>query len=102
MVGARWQLIGAIASVQAAPRDGRLCQTLLMSRLRILPSAELPFALPHIFSDLRIGVTFAVIGVVLGEFIVAQSGLGYIILFSANNFETALPQSSCSRQSLVV
>ncbi len=50
----------------------------------------LPFALPHIFSGLRIGVTFAVIGVVLGEFITAQSGLGYMILFSANNFETAL------------
>jgi NitT/TauT family transport system permease protein len=28
--------------------------------------------------------------VVLGEFITAQAGLGYIILFSANNFETAL------------
>ena len=35
-------------------------------------------------------MTFAVIGVVLGEFITAQTGLGYIILFSANNFETAL------------
>jgi len=31
-----------------------------------------------------------VIGVVLGEFITAQTGLGYIILFSANNFETSL------------
>ena len=45
---------------------------------------------PYIFSGLRIGVTFAVIGVVLGEFITAQAGLGYIILFSANNFETSL------------
>jgi ABC-type nitrate/sulfonate/bicarbonate transport system permease component len=35
-------------------------------------------------------VTFAVLGVVLGEFLPAQVGLGYIILFSANNFETAL------------
>lgn len=84
-------LIGTIAGLQAAPPSyGRLCQSLLMSRLQILLTVELPFALPHIFSGLRIGVTFAVIGVVLGEFITAQTGLGYIILFSANNFETAL------------
>lgn len=84
-------LIGTIAGLQAAPPSyGRLCQALLMSRLRTLFAVELPFALPHIFSGLRIGVTFAVIGVVLGEFITAQTGLGYIILFSANNFETAL------------
>ena len=84
-------LIGTIAGLQAAPPSyGRLCQALLMSRLQILLTVELPFALPHIFSGLRIGVTFAVIGVVLGEFITAQTGLGYIILFSANNFETAL------------
>ncbi len=84
-------LIGTIAGLQAAPPNyHRLCQALLMSRLRTLLAVELPFALPHIFSGLRIGVTFAVIGVVLGEFITAQTGLGYIILFSANNFETAL------------
>ncbi|WP_428667447.1 ABC transporter permease [Reyranella sp.] len=84
-------LVGTIAGLQAAPPSyGRLCQALLMSRLRTLLAVELPFALPHIFSGLRIGVTFAVIGVVLGEFITAQTGLGYIILFSANNFETAL------------
>ena len=63
---------------------------LMMSRLQMFLTVKLPFALPHIFTGLRIGVTFAVIGVVLGEFITAQTGLGYIILFSANNFETAL------------
>jgi ABC-type nitrate/sulfonate/bicarbonate transport system permease component len=62
----------------------------MMSRLQTFAAVKFPFALPHIFSGVRIGVTFAVIGVVLGEFITAQTGLGYIILFSANNFETAL------------
>jgi ABC-type nitrate/sulfonate/bicarbonate transport system permease component len=62
----------------------------MMPRWRMFLTVKLPFALPHIFAGLRIGVTFAVIGVVLGEFITAQTGLGYIILFSANNFETAL------------
>ncbi|HTR84478.1 MAG TPA: ABC transporter permease [Reyranella sp.] len=84
-------LVATIAGLQATPPTyERLGESLMMPRLRIFFGVKLPFALPHIFSGLRIGVTFAVIGVVLGEFITAQAGLGYIILFSANNFETAL------------
>ncbi|CAN5825333.1 ABC transporter permease [soil metagenome] len=84
-------VVATIAGLHAAPPSyERLCRSLMMSRPRMFLTVKLPFALPHIFSGLRIGVTFAVIGVVLGEFITAQTGLGYIILFSANNFETAL------------
>lgn len=84
-------LVATIAGFQAAPSNyDLLCNSLMMSRIRTFLAVKFPFALPFIFSGLRIGVTFAVIGVVLGEFITAQSGLGYIILFSANNFETAL------------
>jgi NitT/TauT family transport system permease protein len=84
-------LVATIAGLQAAPPGyERLCRSLMMPRWRMFLTVKLPFALPHIFAGLRIGVTFAVIGVVLGEFITAQAGLGYIILFSANNFETAL------------
>ena len=84
-------VVATITGLQAAPPNyERLCRSLMMSRLRMFLTVKFPFALPHIFSGLRIGVTFAVIGVVLGEFITAQTGLGYIILFAANNFETAL------------
>lgn len=84
-------LVATIAGLQATPATyERLGQSLMMPRWRIFLRVKLIFALPQIFNGLRIGVTFAVIGVVLGEFITVQSGLGYIILFSANNFETAL------------
>ena len=84
-------LVATIAGLAAAPDNYlRLCRSYGMSRVRAFLKVRFPFALPHIFSGLRIGVTFAVIGVVLGEFITAQTGLGYIILFSANNFETSL------------
>jgi NitT/TauT family transport system permease protein len=83
--------VATITGLQAAsPNYERLCRSLMMSRLQIFLRVKFPFALPHIFAGLRIGVTFAVIGVVLGEFITAQVGLGYLILFSANNSETAL------------
>ena len=84
-------VVATISGLQAAPPGyEQLCRSLMMPRLKMFLTVKFPFALPHIFAGLRIGVTFAVIGVVLGEFITAQTGLGYIILFSANNFETAL------------
>ncbi len=84
-------LVATIAGMQATPPTyERLGQSLMMPPWRIFLRLKLVFALPQIFNGLRIGVTFAVIGVVLGEFITVQAGLGYIILFSANNFETAL------------
>jgi ABC-type nitrate/sulfonate/bicarbonate transport system permease component len=84
-------VVATIAGFRAMPPSYEsLCRSLMMSKPRMFAVVKLPFALPHIFSGLRIGVTFAVIGIVLGEFITAQAGLGYIILFSANNFETAL------------
>jgi len=84
-------VVATITGLGAAPANYEsLCRSLTMSRLKFFLKIRLPFALPYIFSGLRIGVTFAVIGVVLGEFITAQVGLGYIILFSANNFETSL------------
>jgi NitT/TauT family transport system permease protein len=84
-------VVATITGLGAAPANYEsLCRSLMMSRLQFFLRVRLPFALPYIFSGLRIGVTFAVIGVVLGEFITGQAGLGYIILFSANNFETSL------------
>ncbi len=84
-------VVATITGLGATPANYEgLCRSLMMSRLKFFLKVRLPFALPYIFSGLRIGVTFAVIGVVLGEFITAQAGLGYIILFSANNFETSL------------
>ena len=84
-------LVATITGLSAAPAHYEsLCRSLMMSRLRIFLKVRLPFALPYIFSGLRIGVTFAVIGVVLGEFITAQAGLGYIIMFGSSAAETAL------------
>ena len=74
-------LVATITGLSAAPATYEsLCRSLMMSRPKIFLKVRLPFALPYIFSGLRIGVTFAVIGVVLGEFITSQAGLGYIIL----------------------
>lgn len=39
-----------------------------------------PWALPHFFAGLRMGVTVATIGAVIGEWVGAQKGLGYLMI----------------------
>ena len=67
----------------------RLCRSLTASNWQIFVLVRLPFALPHIFSGLKIGMTMSMIGVIIGEFITAQQGLGYVILFASSTGASA-------------
>jgi putative hydroxymethylpyrimidine transport system permease protein len=40
----------------------------------------LPWALPHFFAGLKVGVSVATIGAVIGEWIGATKGLGYLMI----------------------
>ncbi|MGH3437015.1 MAG: ABC transporter permease [Sciscionella sp.] len=55
----------------------------------IMRKIIMPATLPHIMTGLRLGVGRAVIGVIIGEFFTAVSGLGGIIINAANSFQTA-------------
>jgi ABC-type nitrate/sulfonate/bicarbonate transport system permease component len=66
-----------------------LMRTLGASRRRIFLSAQLPAAMPFIFSGLRIAAAFSVIGAVFGEWVGASEGLGYLILTLNNQTATA-------------
>ena len=52
---------------------------------------RLPFAVPYIFSALKISTTLAVIGAVVAEFVAAEHGLGFFIMFSTSFFK--IPQA---------
>ena len=52
--------------------------------------ARFPYAMPFVFGGMKVGVTMAMIGVIVGEFITAQAGLGYIIMFAAGETATVL------------
>ena len=68
----------------------RLCEALTASRWQIFCSVRIPYALPHVFAGLKISATMAMIGVIVGEFVTAQEGLGYLIMFATSAAETAL------------
>jgi NitT/TauT family transport system permease protein len=52
---------------------------------------RIPYAIPHIYSGLRIAITLAIIGAVVAEFVAAEEGLGYFIQFSTSFFR--IPQA---------
>jgi NitT/TauT family transport system permease protein len=60
------------------------------SRPQQLFRVQLPYAVPHIFSGLKVAATLAVIGAVVAEFVAADSGLGYLLLSATAFFNTPL------------
>lgn len=52
---------------------------------------RIPYAIPYIFSGLKVAITLAIIGAVVAEFVAAQEGLGYFIQFSTSFFR--IPQA---------
>jgi NitT/TauT family transport system permease protein len=74
-------LVTTIAGLRGTDQ-GRLdvLRALGAGRWRCFISAKLPGALPHIFSGLSIAVVFAMTGAIVGEFVGASAGLGYLII----------------------
>jgi NitT/TauT family transport system permease protein len=51
---------------------------------------RLPYALPSIFGGLKVGISLAVIGAVIGEYVAAERGLGDLQLLANSQFDTVL------------
>lgn len=60
------------------------------SRWQTLRFVELPLALPTILTGLKIGLTVSITGAVVGEFISADAGLGYLLNLGRGQFDTPL------------
>jgi ABC-type nitrate/sulfonate/bicarbonate transport system permease component len=56
---------------------------------QIYVKVRMPAALPFIIAGLRLGVARALVGVVVAELFGARAGLGFLILNSAQSFDTA-------------
>ena len=65
-----------------------LARSMRASRLQMFLKFSLPQALPSIFSGLKVSATLAVVGAVVGEFVGADGGLGYVIAQSRGLFDT--------------
>jgi NitT/TauT family transport system permease protein len=59
-------------------------------RLQIWRTVLLPASVPSVITGVRLGMVGALVGVVVGEFIAATAGIGFLITVAANNFNTTL------------
>jgi NitT/TauT family transport system permease protein len=67
-----------------------LARSMGASRIQIFSQFRLPTSLPYLFSGLKVAATLAIAGAVVGEFVGADKGLGYLLLVTNSNMETAL------------
>lgn len=67
-----------------------LARSMGASRIQIFMHFRLPTSLPYLFSGLKVAATLAIAGAVVGEFVGADKGLGYLLLVTNSNMETAL------------
>lgn len=67
-----------------------LLRSLGASRWQIFVKAQIPNSLPHLFSGMKVAITLAMIGAVVGEFVGGSKGLGYIIVVGTSDLKTAL------------
>ena len=67
-----------------------LARSMGATKGQIFRNFRLPTSLPYLFSGLKVAATMAVVGAVVGEFVGADRGLGYLLLVSNSNLQTAL------------
>ncbi len=84
-------MVNVLGAVRAVDPDLiNLARSFTASRWQIFIRIEFPAALPPLFSGLRIAATLAVIGVVVGELVGGNIGLGYLLVFGEGVANTAM------------
>lgn len=88
-------VIGTATGMAAVPAELiELSRSLRATRSREYWQIRLPYAVPYIFAALKVAITLAVVGAVVAEFVAAEKGLGYLILFATSSFKVPVAFAS--------
>ena len=66
-----------------------MMRTLGASRWQVFTKLQVPTSMPFMFSGIKVGISVSVIAAVIGEWVGASAGLGYLITYSQPLFLTA-------------
>lgn len=80
----------ATGLLSTPPELLELARSLNASATRTFVKIRFPHALREVFVGLKVGITLAVIGAVIGEFTGATDGLGFVIVQAGANADTPL------------
>lgn len=73
--------------VMVEPDKLKLIQTLGGSRLDCLRLVVIPASLENILSVMKVNIGLCLVGVIIGEFLAARAGLGYLIIYGSQVFK---------------
>ena len=69
------------------PEKIKLVYTLRGTKYQALTKIVIPSCIPAIVSNMKVNIGLCLVGVVIGEFLAARNGLGYLIIYSSQVFK---------------
>ena len=72
--------------METDPEKLKLMKAFGSSRIQILKKLILPASIGTIISNMKVAIGLCLVGVIIGEFLAARSGLGYLIVYSSQIF----------------
>ncbi|MBP7564426.1 MAG: ABC transporter permease [Burkholderiaceae bacterium] len=84
-------VVSTMSGISGTPAGAlKLGQALGCSKWQELIHIRIPYAVPQISAGLKVSVTMAIIGTVVGEFVTGQEGLGFLIIMGSANGQSAV------------
>lgn len=84
-------LMNTVVGIRSVPEDlYDLMRVTRAGRWQTVTKLEIPAAMPILLAGLKTSATLSVIGAVVGEFINANAGIGFMISVARNQYDTAL------------
>ncbi len=84
-------LLNAVSGLRGVAKELREAAEIFgATRWQAFKLVELPLALPTLLTGVKIGFTVSFTGAVVGEFIAADAGLGYLMNLGRGQFDTPL------------
>lgn len=80
----------AVAIKSINPNLKALMKLVHANKWQVFKNLELPSSLPILFAGFKTGITLAIVGAVVGEFVGASAGLGYLIIFGTGQLNTGI------------
>lgn len=85
-------IFGSILNLYTAfttvdPEKIKLIYTLHGTKRHALTKVILPSSIPTIISNMKVNIGLCLVGVIIGEFLAARNGLGYLIIYSSQVFK---------------
>lgn len=72
------------------PEIVHLTRSMGMGPWQAFRKVRLPHALPNVFAGLKVAITLATVGAIIGEFVGSDKGLGYLLLVAGGDLRTEL------------